>query len=171
MPITGDHPMIALAESWARHFGYYDNRIDPKVKDLSAFTTPGAELIAHAPLWGIKEGVQTFPVAHVRKRLGRALRVGRATRHDMHAAVHPDGTQLCLFFELKMRLRLVRIPLQTTTLAFVVVAAETADGLRIDQVHEWAAANPDEARQAVINHHNWSSETELVPHLSFGALS
>lgn len=171
MPITDDHPMLALTEGWARHFGYYDNRVDLKVKDLSAYTTAGAQLIAHAPLWGIKEGLQKFPAAEVRKRLARALRIGRATRHDMHAALHPDGNQLCLFFSLKTRLRVLPIPLQTTMLAFVVLAAETADGLRIDEVHEWAAADPAEARQVVIDHHGWSADTELVPHVSFGALS
>lgn len=171
MTTSHDHPMLALLEGWTQHFGYYDNRIDLKVDRLGQFVTTDAKLIAHAPLWGIKEGYQAFPAAQARKRLARALRFGRATRHHMQLALHPDGMQLCLFFGLKTRLRLLPITLQTTTLAFIVLAVETEDGLRIEAVHEWAAADPAEARQVVIDHHGWPVETTLTPHVAFGAVS
>jgi hypothetical protein len=164
--------MIAVVDRWARHFGYYDNRIDLTNGDLSSFTTGDASLTAHAPLWGTKEGEEeAVPVAEVRRRLARLLRFARAHRHNLHLALHPDGTQLCLFFELKPRLRVLSIPLRTVTMAFVVLATETADGVRITAIHEWDAADPQAAAKVVINEHGWPADTTLNPHQGFGAAS
>ncbi len=172
MPVKPDNEMIALVDRWTHHFGYIDNRIDLKVDDLSSFTTSNATLIAHAPLWGTKDGEEeAVPVAEVRKRLARLLRISRPSRHNLHLALHPDGSQLCLFFELKARLRLLPITLRTIPLAFVVLGAETADGLRINAVHEWAADDPAAARQVVIDEHGWPADTVLRPYVGFGAVS
>lgn len=172
MPVPTDHEMIAVVDRWASHFGYYDNRIDLTNGDLSSFTTDDASLTAHAPLWGTKEGQEeAVPAAEVRKRLARLLKFARANRHNLHLALHPDGTQLCLLFELKARLRVLSIPLRTVTMAFVVLATETADGLRISAIHEWDAADPAATAKVVINNHGWPADTVLRPHQGFGAAS
>ena len=164
--------MLALADQWAAHLGYYDNAIDLGVEDLSAFTTPECALTAHAPLWGVKEGAEeAVPIAEVRRRLSRMLRFGRPVRHDMHLATHPDGTELGLFFRLKLRARFIPITIRTIPLVLVFRATGVQDELRIHEVHEWAVADSAAACRLLIDNHDWPSETTLHPHVAFGAAS
>lgn len=164
--------MLVLADRWAAHLGYYDNAIDLAVEDLSAFTTPGCSMVAHAPLWGVKEGAEeAVPIPEVRRRLARMLRFGRPVRHDMHLATHRDGTELALFFRLKLRARFIPITFRTIPLVLVFRATGVEDELRIDEVHEWAAADPDAACRLLIERHDWPGETTMHPHVAFGATS
>ena len=172
MQISPDHAMIALVDQWAAHLGYFDNKIDLGMTDLSSFATPDCSLTAHAPLWGTKKGAEeATPVADVRRQLARLLKVGRPGRHDMHLAVHPGGDALGLFFRVKASIRFVPVTLRTIPLAFVVQATDTDDGLRINEVHEWAAADPAAACRVLVDHHAWPAGTTMEPHVAFGALS
>lgn len=164
--------MLVLADRWAAHLGYYDNAIDLGVEDLSAFTTPECSMIAHAPLWGVKEGAEeAVPIPEVRRRLARMLRFGRPVRHDMHLATHRDGTELALFFRLKLQVRFLPITLRTIPLVLVFRAVGIEDELRIDEVHEWPAADPATACRILIERHDWPAETTMHPHIAFGAIS
>ncbi len=164
--------MLVLADQWAAHLGYYDNAIDLAVEDLSAFTTLECAMIAHAPLWGVREGAEeAVPVAEVRRRLSRMLRFGRPVRHDMHLATHRDGTELALFFRLKLRARFIPISFRTIPLVLVFRAVGVEDELRLDEVHEWAAADPTAACRLLIEHHDWPGEPTMHPHIAFGAAS
>ena len=172
MQTPEDHPMLVLADQWAAHLGYYDNTIDPAIEDLSAFTTSGCTLTAHAPLWGVKEGAEeAVPVAEVRRRLSRMLRFGRPVRHDMHLALHRDGTELALFFRLNLRARFIPITFRTIPLVLVFRAADVEGELRIDEVHEWAVANPAATCRLLTERHGWPVETTMHPHVAFGAES
>ena len=167
-----DSPMIALVNGWATRFGYYDGRIDLTVGDLASFTTPDCTLTAHAPLWRTKPGEEKpVPAGDVRKQLARMLKISRVARHNMHLAIHPDGEALCLFFEVRGKLAFLPFTLIRVPLAFVVQAVETDGGLRINEVHERPAANPQEAKQALIHHHEWPGDTVLQPYVNFGAIS
>lgn len=164
--------MLILADQWAAHLGYYDNMIDLAIEDLSAFTTEKCAMTAHAPLWGVKQGAEeAVPVAEVRRRLARMLRFGRPVRHDMHVATHPDGTELALFFRLKLQPRFVPITFRTIPLVLVFQAAGVEDELRIDEVHEWAAADPAATCRLLIERHDWPDKTTMHPHIAFGAAS
>ncbi|MFK7919868.1 MAG: hypothetical protein AB8G14_17470 [Ilumatobacter sp.] len=172
MQTPGDHPMLALADQWAAHLGYYDNAIDLAVDDLSAFTTPESAMTAHAPLWGVKEGAEeAVPVAEVRRRLSRMLRFGRPVRHDMHLAIHRDGTELALFFRLKLRVRFIPITFRTIPLVLLFQATDVGNGLRIAEVHEWAAADPAATCRLLVERHDWPADTSMHPHVAFGAMS
>jgi hypothetical protein len=172
MQTPQNKPIIALVDRWGAHFGYYDGKIDLKVDDLSSFATPDCTLTAHAPLWGTKEGEESaVPAADVRTQLARMLRLARVARHDMHLALHPDGDALCLFFRVKGRIAFLPVTVRNVPLAFVVQAVETDDGLRISEVHEWPAADPEAARRVLVDHHDWSADTTLKPYVGFGAVS
>lgn len=173
MDIPATDPMMMLITAWGEHFGYFNNTIDLKIEDLSSFTTPHCTLTAHAPLWGVKEGKEeAVPVADVRKQLARILRFGgRPARHDMHVAVHPNGRSMALFFEIRARFGFVPIVLQRVPLAFVVEAVDTGHGLRISEIHEWAATGPDAANRILVDQHDWPVDTMLRPQVALGALS
>ena len=172
MQTPADHPMLVLADQWAAHLGYYDNTIDLAVDDLRGFTTTTCALTAHAPLWGVKEGAEeAVPVAEVRRRLSRMLRFGRPVRHDMHLAAHRDGNELALFFRLQLRARFIPVTLRTLPLVLVFRAVDMGDGLRIDEVHEWAAADVAAAVRLLVEHHGWPEDTTMHPHVAFGARS
>ncbi len=167
-----NHPMIGLVDRWATSLGYYAGKVDLAVDDLPSFTTSGCTLTAHAPLWRTKAGEEeAVPAADVRKRLARMLRFTRVERHDMHLAIHPDGEALCLFFEVRGKLPVLPFTVMRVPLAFVVQAVATEDGLRIDEIHEWAAATPQEAQHAIIENHGWPGDTVLRPYVNFGAVS
>lgn len=164
--------ITSLVERWGAHFGWYEGKIDLSVGDLSSFTTPDCTLTAHAPVWGTKAGAErAIPIADVRKRLAGLVRLVRATRHDMHVAIHPDGKEMCLVVKFKARLAFLPFTIRTEPLAFVVKAAETTNGLRISKVDEWFAANPEAARRLLVEHHGWPADTALYPQVSFGAVS
>lgn len=172
MQISPENSMVALVEGWAAHAGWYDNKIDLHVDDLQSFATPDCTLTAHAPIYGTKPGAEkAVRLADVRKQLSRILTVGRFTRDHLHLALHPDGDALCLFTSVKMRVFFLPFTLRTIPLAFVVHAAETSNGLRIDDVHEWAAADPEAACRILLDHHDWPADTTLQPHVAFGATS
>lgn len=116
MQTPHDNPMIELVDHWGAHFGYFDGKIHFSVVDRNSFATPDCTLTAHAPLWGTQEGKESvLPVAQVRQRLARALKVGRAVRHDMCLALHPDGDALCLFIRIKARLAFLPLTLRTVS--------------------------------------------------------
>lgn len=173
MQVSESDPMIALLETWSNHFGYYDDKIDLKVQDLTSFVSPDCTLTAHAPAYGVKVGQEKpLPVADVRTQLARILKFGgRPCRHNMHLAIHPDGKALCLFFEIRVRFGFVPLTLRTIPVAFVVLAAQTTNGLRISEVHEWVAADPDAALQVLVDEHAWPADTTMQPYVSFGAKS
>ncbi len=172
MPTSNDNPIIELVEAWATHLGYYDGKIDLKSGDLSSFTTPDCTLTAHAPLWRTKSGEErSVPVAAVRNQLARMQRTARVERHDMHLALHPDGDALCLFFVVKGRLVFVPFNMMTVPVAFVVQAVETEDGLRISEIHEWRAANPEAACRVLVEECSWPADTTMEPYVNFGAMS
>lgn len=164
---------VALLELWCAHFGYYTGEIDLSVGgDLSQFTRADCTLTAHAPLWGTKEGEeQAIPVTEVRKSLAKALKRSRIARERMHLALHPDGTAASLFFVVKIRLRGLPIDLMTVPLAFVVNFAETPDGLRIAEIHEWPAETPEAASQTLMVEHGWPEEPVFEAVQAFGAAS
>lgn len=173
MPNAQDAPIVDLVEQWSNHFGYYDDKIDLKIQDLGSFATPDCTLTAHAPAYGVKVGEEkAIPIADVRKQLARMLRFGgRPCRHNMHMAVHPDGKAMGLFFEIRVRLGFIPIVLRTIPVAFVVQATPTTDGLRISEVHEWAAADPGAARRVLIDNSGWPESTVIEPRIVFGAKS
>ncbi len=163
--------MIDLVEKWAEHFGYY-GRIDTKVQDLGSFVTPDCTLTAHAPLWRTKVGgEQAVPVSVVRNQLAKMQRTARVSRHDMHMALHPVGDALALFFRVEGRLAFVPFTMMKVPVVFVVQAAETADGLRINEVDEWRAPNVAAAKEVVVEQHGWPSNTRFEPTTAFGAAS
>ena len=164
--------LLALMETWAAHFGYYDGAINLEVTDLSSFTTADCTLTAHAPLWGTKAGAErATPVSEVRSDLAKLLRWSRITRNNMHMARHPDGRALCLFFVTKARLGVLPFNLMTVPLAFVVNAVETDNGLRIKAVNEWPADTLEDAQQLLVDTCGWPAETTFEPHVAFGAVS
>ena len=164
--------IVGLVERWGAHFGWYDGKIDLGVLDLNSVATPDCTLTAHAPVWGTKQGAErAVPIAEVRTRLARLVRFARATRHDMHLAIHPDGDAMCLFVRFKARLALLPVTVRTEPLAFVVQASETENGLRISKVDEWSAADPEAARRILVDHHGWPAVTALHPQVAFGAAS
>ncbi|MFT5685268.1 MAG: hypothetical protein ACI8RZ_006218, partial [Myxococcota bacterium] len=129
-------------------------------------------LTAHAPLWGTREGEeQPLPAVDVREQLAGTLKWTRIARHDMHMARHPEQDAVCLFFVVKARLSFLPFNLMTVPLAFVVTAADKGAGLRINEVHEWPAETPEEARSVLVDHYGWPTETTLEPHVGFGATS
>ena len=99
------------------------------------------------------------------------LRFGRPVRHDMHLALHHDGNELALFFQLKLRPRFLPITFRTIPLVLVFRARELEGELRIDEVHEWAAADPAAACRILIERHDWPGETTMHSHIAFGAVS
>ena len=172
MQTPQNNPMIALVDRWGAHFGYYDGKIDLQVDDLRSFVTPDCTLTAHAPLWGTKEGEEeAMPAGGVRRQLARMLKMARVARHDMHLALHPDGEALCLFFRVKGRIASFPVTVRNVPLAFVVQATETDDGLRISEVHEWSAADPEAARRVLVDRHDWPADATLKPYVGFGAVS
>lgn len=164
--------LLNLFQQWALHFGYISGKIEIKSADeLAAFTTSDCTLTAHAPLWGAKPGEETaVPAATVRKNLNGMLKYAKLERHNMHIAAH--GKQLCLFFELKGKLRyfplfyVVQVPL-----AFVLEAVDTPQGLRIQAIHEWPAASPAEALQVMVAKHGWPETAKFEKQVAFGAVS
>ena len=100
-------PLLALVDEWAVLFGYHTNRIDLKTGDLSAVCLPDCTLTAHAPLWGTKPGKEKgVPAGQVRKTLaGSLLPFVQIARHNMHVAMHPQGKGLCIFFEVRGKLK------------------------------------------------------------------
>jgi hypothetical protein len=172
MPTPHNNEITGLVERWGAHFGWYDGKIDLRVHDLSSFTTPDCTLTAHAPVWGTRQGAErAIPIADVRRRLARLVKLARASRHDMHLAIHPDGDAMCLFVRFKVRLAFLPVTVRTEPLAFVVQASETANGLRINKVDEWSAADPEAARRILVDHHDWPADTALHPQMAFGAAS
>jgi hypothetical protein len=164
--------LLNLVQQWALHFGYISGTIDIKSDDeLAAFATADCTLTAHAPLWGTKPGQETaVPAATVRKRLRNMLRYVKLERHDMHMGVH--GKQFCLFFALKAKLRYFPFFYVTrASLAFVVEAVETPQGLRIKEIHEWPAASAEEALNVMVEKNGWPETSKFEKHLAFGALS
>ena len=161
-----------LVDRWGAHFGWFDGKIDLAIHDFSSFATPDCALTAHAPLWGTKEGAeQLVPMFVVRKRLARLLKWVRLTRRDMQLAIHPNGDALGIFVRVEGRLPFLPITVRSMPLAFVVTAAETADGLRVSQIDEWSAADPEAARRILVDHHDWPADTALHPRVAFGAVS
>ena len=173
LPSTQQDELLALIDLWAAHFGYYDGRIDLQAGgDLGAFTTADCNLTAHAPLWGTKEGEEKpIPAVDVREQLAGTLKWTRIARHDMHMARHPVDNAVCLFFVVKARFVALPFNLMTVPVAFVVTAADTEEGLRIQEVHEWPAETPEEARQVLVDSCGWPAETTIEPYVSFGAVS
>ena len=55
--------------------------------------------------------------------------------------------------------------------AFVVQATETDDGLRISEIHEWPATDPEAARRVLVDHHDWPGATTFEPFLGLGAMA
>ncbi len=164
---------VALLELWCAHFGYYTGEIDLSVGgDLREFTHADCTLTAHAPLWGTKEGEEeAIPATEVRERLAKTLKRSRITRERMHLALHPDGKAASLFFVVKIRLRGLPMNLMTVPLAFVVDFAETPDGLRISEIHEWPAETPADAVQTLMAEHGWPEEPVFEAVQAFGAVS
>ena len=172
MEPTTDSEMVGLVERWGAHFGWYDGKIDLGDHDLSGFATPECTLTAHAPVWRTRPGAEReLPIAVARKRLARLLTLARASRHDMHLAIHPDGDAMCLFVRVKARLAFPPVTVLTEPLAFVVTASPTPDGLRVSKVDEWSAADPEAARRILVEHHGWPAGTALHPQVAFGAAS
>jgi hypothetical protein len=89
----------------------------------------------------------------------------------MHIAYHPESSQLCLFFIVKIRPILLPFNIMTVPLAFIVKAVETENGLRIDQIDERAAENPEAARAVLLEKCDWPSSTNFEPVSAFGAAS
>ncbi|MFK7987596.1 MAG: hypothetical protein AB8I08_16370 [Sandaracinaceae bacterium] len=160
-------------KQYASCFGYYDGKIDPDDGcDLGEFLTPECTLTAHAPLWGTKVGEEeAVPAAEVRRRLARSLRWMRVARHEMHMALHPDGTAVCLFFVVKGRFFLLPFDLIKVPLLFVVNTANTPHGLRIHEIHEWPAQDPQAAWETMVTQLGWPAEAPLESHVAFGAAS
>ena len=172
MPQPKSTNITNLVEQWGAHFGWYTGTIDLGVDDLSSFATPDCTLTAHAPVWGTRASAErAIPIAEVRKRLAGLVRFARVARHDMHIAVHPNGTEIALFVRLKARLAIPPITVRTEPLAFVMRASETANGLRVSNVDEWSAADPEAARRLLVDHHGWPAETTFQPKAAFGAVS
>lgn len=172
MEPSSNNEIVGLVERWGAHFGWYDGKIDLGVLDLGSFATPDCTLTGHAPVWGTKAGAErAMPIAEVRKRLARLAKLARATRHDMHLAIHPDGDAMGIFVRFEVRLAFLPVTVRTERLAFVVKAIETANGLRISTVDEWSAADPEAARRILVDHHGWPADTALHPQVAFGAAS
>jgi hypothetical protein len=91
------------------------------------------------------------------------LKMTRVARHDMHLALHPDGDALALFFRVRGRFAFLPFTVMTVPLAFVVAAVEDDDGLRICEINEWSAADPEAASRVLIDHHDWLADTTLQP--------
>ncbi|MEM6995022.1 MAG: hypothetical protein AAF721_31200 [Myxococcota bacterium] len=164
--------LIALVEQWASHFGYHTGTIDLERQDLSSFVAPDATLMAHAPLWRTKAGEEkAIPAADVRTQLARMLKWTRIGRHSMHMARHPDGQSLCLWFVVKARPVFLPVNIMRVPLAFVVRASGRAGTRRIEEIHEWAAATPDDAVEILVREHGWPPATTMNPHVAFGARS
>ena len=172
MPPLDKIEIVGLFERWGAHFGWFDGKIDLGVRDLSPFATPDCALTAHAPLWGTKEGAErAVPIADVRKRVARILKLVRLTRHDMHLAIHPDGDAMAIFFRAEFRFVFLPVTMRTERVAFVAKATETASGLRFSKVDEWRAADREAAGRILVEHHDWPAETVLHPQVVFGAAS
>ena len=165
--------LLALIDQWAGHFGYYDGVIDLETQgDMSGFATADCTLTAHAPLWGTKEGEEEPILASdVQATLSKALKRTRIARHDMHMALHPNGTSICLYFLVKGKIRPLPLNVLKVPLAFVVNAVSTPEGLRLHDIHEWSAETPGDARKVLVENCGWPQETELVPYMAFGAVS
>ena len=164
--------IVGLVERFGSCFGWYDNKIDLKGQDLRSVATPECALTAHSPIWGTKEGAErAVPLTEVRTRIARLLRLTRATREDMHVSIHPSGEALGLFLRLKFRPAGLPVTMRTQTLAFVATATRTGDGLRISQVDEWSASDPEAASRILVEHHGWPVDTLLRPQQAFGAAS
>lgn len=164
--------LINLVQQWALHFGYINGKIDIKSDDeLAAFATADCTLTAHAPLWGTKTGEEkAIPAATVRKNLRNMLRYAKAERHDMHMCI--SGKQLCLFFVVKAKLRFFPLfYVRQVPLAFVVEAADTPQGLRIKEIHEWPADSAEEALKVVVEKLGWPETSKFEKHVAFGAAS
>ena len=164
--------LINLFQQWALHFGYIDGKIDIQSDDeLAPFTTADCALTAHAPLWGTKPGEEkAIPAATVRKTLRNMLRYAKAERHDMHMGV--NGNQLCLFFVVKAKLRFFPFfYIQQVPLAFVLEAANTPQGLRINEIHEWPADSAEDALNVMVEKYGWPETSKFEKHVAFGAVS
>ncbi len=169
-PNYSDDELLAVVDEWAAHFGYYSGAIDLEDTDLSHFVTADCALTAHAPLWDIKPGEEkAIACPEVRKLLAANLDFAHVDRHQMHMTRHPDGEQLALFFVVDISVAL--IPIQTTSLAFVVSTERGDGGLRIKKVDEWPAETVEQARQTLVDELGWPPTTKMKPFLSFGARS
>lgn len=168
-----DDERYKLLHEWASHFGYYSGKIDLSVGgDLEAFTTRDAVLEVHAPLWGTKPGKESpIPAKQARASLAQALRWFTVRRHDMHIALHPDDTSLCLFFVVRIRPKLLPVTIRTVSLVFLVCYAETDEGLRISRVDEWASSTPREAGDLIKDKFGWPESATLESIRVFGAVS
>jgi hypothetical protein len=94
--------IMALVGQCTAHFGWLDGKIDLQDDDLSAFLSPDASFMIHAPLWGTKVGQEKeTPVAEARKTLAGLMKWVSLERHHMQMAVHDK--QLCTFLVVKLK--------------------------------------------------------------------
>ncbi len=70
---------------------------------------------------------------------------------------------MCLFVRFKSRLALLPVTVRTEPLAFVVQAAETANGLRINKTDEWSAAGPEASCRILVDHHTGRPTQPCLP--------
>jgi hypothetical protein len=161
--------LLELMDGWSDLFGDYTTRIDLKKGDLSAVCLPTCTLTTHAPLWGKKPGQdKAVPVAEVRKNLSDKFRFMKVTRQDVKLAMRKNGTELCLFFVARVKLRFLPFcAIVTAPLIFVVKYENDERGaLKIASVDEWAvkSATIEEARKMLVELCFWPPvDTTFAP--------
>ncbi|KAJ1638283.1 hypothetical protein T492DRAFT_833730 [Pavlovales sp. CCMP2436] len=141
--------LLQMLDAYAVPMGYYDRKISLDA-DLSAVALPDAALTAHAPLWGTKAGKEkAVPLPEVLSTLNGLFRFAAITRHAMQLALHPDGSAVCFFCEVKIKLKACPCG-ALTTVPLILVANVTRKGDAspliplIATVHEYPAKNVDE---------------------------
>jgi hypothetical protein len=165
--------LVQLLSVYAERFGWVDGKIDLST-DLADVTLPSATFTAHSPLWGTKPGKEkAVPATEVRANIkNNLLPYFSLARHGMQIAFHPDGESVCLFLEVRGKLKACPcFNVMTVPVLFLVkVAREGKAAPRIAEFHERAAKSA-EAGAAVLVQLGWPAGTTFSPYMAFGAAS
>ncbi|KAJ1495254.1 hypothetical protein T484DRAFT_1876345 [Baffinella frigidus] len=151
--------LLDLYAAFVKLLGSY-RRVDLKTGDINDVALPDCELTQHPPLLGAKkETVMHSGV--LRKTFNSALPWVAMRRDNAHVALHPEGTAICIFHVLSVKLgcfpccNLVRAPM----IFLANVASDPSGVLKMSSMHEYAAKDPAEALKLLVEKCGWPEGT------------